>query len=175
MTREKSPPSLPAQLGEQGLRGENPHTAALADGEQMLAVTRSKNIDLGLDRAGEDEVVGGVSGHWLRGPGRGPDRLHREFPEQRLGLDPPLRLEVELLGENAPQLDYHWVEEDQLEAAVDRFLEKSARRSRCDEGGDQDVGVETGAQAQRRRDRSSSTKTSVSSGPIPSFSARSRP
>lgn len=32
--------SLPSQLGEQGLRGKDPHAAALADGEQMLAVTR---------------------------------------------------------------------------------------------------------------------------------------
>jgi len=94
--------------------------------------------------------------------------------EQRLGVAPPLWFEVELLGEDALQFDYHRVEEDQLEATVDRLLEKPARRSRCDEGGDQDVGVETGPQAQRRRDRSSSTKTSVSSGPIPSFSARSR-
>ena len=167
--------SLTSQLGEQGLRGEDPHAAALANGKQVLAVTRGQDLDPGLDRAGEDEVIGGVSGHRLRGPGRGPDRLHREFSEQRLGLDPSLRVEVELLGEDALQLDYHRVEEDQLEATVYRFLEEPARRSRCDEGGDQDVGVETCAQAQCRRNRSSSTKASVSSGPIPSFSARSRP
>jgi len=88
----------------------------------MLAVTRGKSTDPGLDRAGEDEVVGGVSGHRLRGPGGGPDRLHRELSEQCLGLAPPLRLEVELLGEDPLQLDYHRVEEDQLEATVDRFL-----------------------------------------------------
>jgi len=167
--------SLTSQLGEQGLRGEDPHAAALADGEQVLAIARGQDFDPGLDRAGEDEIVGGVSGHRLRGLSWDPDRLHREFSEQRLGLYPSLRVEVELLGENALQLNDHRIEEDQLEATVDRFLEKSARRSRCDEGGDQDVGVETGAQAQRRRDRSSSTTASVSSGPIPSFSARSRP
>lgn len=141
----------------------------------MLAITSSKNIDLGLDRAGEDEVVGRISGHRLRGLGRGFDRLHGEFPEQRLQLAPPLRLESELLGENTPQLNYDGVEEDQLEAAVDRFLEQPARWPRGDEGGDQDVGVKTSAQAQRCRDRSSSTTASASSGPIPSLSARSRP
>lgn len=113
----------------------------------MLAVTRGQDVDPGLDGAGEDEVVGGVTGHRLRGPGRRPDRLQCELSEQRLGLAPRLRLDVELLGENALQLDYYRVEEDQLEAAVDRLLEKSARRSPCDEGGDKDVGVETRAQS----------------------------
>lgn len=173
--RKEQTQSLPSQLGEQGLRGEDPHATALADGEQMLAVTRGQDLDLGLDCAGEDAIVGGVSGHRLRGGGWGPDRLHSEFSEQRLGLDPSLRVEVELPGEDAPQLDDHRIEENQLERAVDRLLEEPARRARRDEGGNQDVGVETGAQAQRRRDRSSSTTASVSSGPIPSFSARSRP
>lgn len=73
--------SIPSQLGEQGLRGEDPHAAALTDGKQMLAVARGQDLDPSLDRTGEDEVVGGISGHRLRGPSRGLDRLHRKFSE----------------------------------------------------------------------------------------------
>jgi hypothetical protein len=65
--------------------------------------------------------------------------------------------------------------QDELQAGVDHLLENPAGRAGGDERRDQDVGVADDTQDQLRPERISSTSVSVSSGPIPRVSARSRP
>lgn len=88
----------------------------------MLAVPGDQDLDLGPDRAGEDNVVGRVTGHGLGGPRCSLDRFHCQFSEQRLDLPQSLWVELKLLGEDALQLGDHGFEQDQLQAAVDRLL-----------------------------------------------------
>jgi hypothetical protein len=65
--------------------------------------------------------------------------------------------------------------QDELQAGVDHLLENPAGRPGGDERRDQDIGVAGDAQDQLRPERISSTSASVSSGPTPRASARSRP
>lgn len=88
---------------------------------------------------------------------------------------PAAGLKAQLGGEDALQLRLDWLCEDELKATVDDLIDDAAGRAGRDEGRDQDVGVTENAQSQLCAERISSTNASLSSGPIPRSSARSRP
>jgi len=147
----------------------------LTQRKQVATIAGHQHLDSGPDRAGEDQVVIGVAADRV-GPARGGgDEFGREVDEQLLDGLPSVGLEADIPGQDPLQLDQYRSGQNQLDPAVDRLLEDPARRPRCDEGRDEDVGVAGDPQDQRRPERDSSTKASMSSGPTPIASARSRP
>lgn len=144
-------------------------------GEQMPSIAGNEDVHPPFDRTGENHVVVGIAGDGVgRSFGRG-GHLGGHVDQELFDLAPALRLEAQLPGEDSFQLDHRWLREDELQATVDRLLDYAARRSRRDERGDKDVGVAEDAQDQPRCERISSTSASLSSGPIPRASERSRP
>jgi hypothetical protein len=104
----------PSQLGEQGLWGEDPHTAIRPEREHVLMVPRNENVDSRLHCTCEDQVVVRIPGDglgWLR---RSRDRLHCQAGEERLDFSPSLRLETELRDEDPHQLVHNGLLENQL-------------------------------------------------------------
>ena len=147
----------------------------LAYRKQVAMITGDKDLDPGRDRTGEDQVVVGVAANRLGWALRGDDEFGGEVYEQLLDRLPSIGLEADLPGQDPLQLDQHRPRQDQFDPAVDRFLEDPARRPGRDERRDEDVGVASDPQDQRRPERDSSTTASLSSGPIPMASARPRP
>ena len=147
----------------------------LSNGELVAAVTGHENLHLGLNRTGKDQVIVWVAGHRLGRVLRRWNQLGRKIDEELFDLLPALRLKAQLLGEGPLQLDHHWMGQDEFQASVDRLLEDPAGRSGGDERRHQDVGVTGDSQDQPRPERISSTTASLSSGPTPRTSARSRP
>jgi hypothetical protein len=113
----------------------------LADGEQVAPVARDEGIHSRPNCAGEDQVIIAVARHGLGRGRRRRSQINRELEEKLLDSSPMLRLEAHLSSQDLPQLHHHRLEQDKLQASVDRLLEEPARRPRRDEGGDQDVGV----------------------------------
>ncbi len=147
----------------------------LSNGEQVPVVAGYENVHRGLDRTGKDKVVIWVSRHPLGRILRRWSQLDRKIDEKLLDLSPALLLEAQLLGEDPLQLDHHWLGQDELKTSIDRLLEDAAGRSGGDERRHEDVGVAGDPQDQPRPERISSIKASLSSGPTPRASARSRP
>ena len=147
----------------------------LPHGEQMPAIARDEHVHPRLNRTGKNQVIGRVARYRLGCGLRCRDQLDRKVNEKLLDPLPALRLETQLPGEDPLQLDHHRLGQDELQAGVDYLLEDPAWRSGGDERRDQDVGVAGDSQDQRRPERISSTSASVSSGPTPRASARSRP
>lgn len=112
----------------------------------MLAIARDEHLDVCLRHASEDQVVVWVAGRGLHRPLWRRNRLHRQIDEQCFNLLPSLRVERELLHEDALQLLQDWLRQDQLKATVYRFLDYATRRPSRDKRGDQHVGVEGDAQ-----------------------------
>lgn len=144
-------------------------------GKQVATIPGHENLDPGLHCAGENQIVVRVAADRLGMVRRGGNQLRREIDEKPSGLLPAPRLEADLPGQDPLQLDQHRAGQDQLDPAVDRLLEDPARRSGRDERRDEDVGVAGDAQDQRSPERDSSTNDSLSSGPMPTASARPRP
>lgn len=140
----------------------------------MTTIAGHEHLDPGLDHTGEDQVVIWVATDRL-GPARGRvDQFGREVDQKLLDRLPSVELEAELPGQDPLELDEHRTGQDQLDPAVDRLLEDPTRRPGGDERRDQDVGVAGDPQDQWRPERDSSTNASLSSGPTPTASARSR-
>lgn len=147
----------------------------LTQREQVAAISGHEHLDPGRHRTGEDKVVIWIAADGL-GSARGRvDQLGREVDQKLLDRLPTVDLEAELPGQDPLQLDDDRTGQDQLDPAVDRLLEDPARRSGSDERRDEDVGVAGDPQDQWRPERDSSTTASLSSGPTPTASARSRP
>lgn len=147
----------------------------LTQGKQMSAIAGDDDLDPGCHRTGEDQVVIRVAADRL-GPARGGvDQFGCEVDQKLLGSLPAVFLEAELHGQDPLKLNDHRTGQDQLDPAVDRLLEDPARRSGGDERRDEDIGVAGDPQDQWRPERDSSTNASLSSGPTPTASARSRP
>ncbi len=134
-----------------------------------------ENFHRSLNRAGKDQIIVWVARHRLGRALRRRNQLGREVEEKLLDRLPARRLEAQLFGENPLQLDHHRLGQDELQASVDGLLENPAWRSGGDERRHEDVGVAGDSQDQPRPERISSTRVSLSSGPIPRASARSRP
>lgn len=141
----------------------------------MATIAGHEHLDPGRDRAGEDQIIVGIAADRLGPARRGIDQFGREIDDQLPGRLPALRLEADLLGQDPLQLDQHRSRNDQLDPPVDRLLEDPARRPGGDERRDEDIGVAGDPQDQRRPERISSTTASLSSGPMPTDSARPRP
>lgn len=168
-------PLCATQLREQRLWGDHPNAMMLTDGKQMPVIAGDEHVHLRLNRASEDQVIVRVSRHrlgWSLGRSNHPGR---KVDQKLLDALPALWLEAQLPGKDPLQLDHHRLGQDELQAGVDCLLEDPARRTGGDERRDQDVGVAGDSQDQLRPERVSSTRASLSSGPIPSASARSRP
>lgn len=87
-----------------------------------------------------------------------------------------MSVKAELFGQHSVQLVENGYRDEELQPAVDRLVENTARWSAGDERRDENVGVAKNAgEAQADPPRSSSTSASVSSGPTPRFSACRRP
>lgn len=147
----------------------------LTQGKQVATVAGHEHLDPRRDRTGEYQVVVGVAAErlgWVRGGG---DHLRSQIDEQLPDTLPAPRLEAELPGQDPLQLHQHWSGQHKRDPAVDRLLEDPARRPGRDERRDEDVGVAGDPQDQPRPERISSTRASLSSGPMPIDSARPRP
>lgn len=141
----------------------------------MATIAGHQRLDSGRDRAGEDQVVIGVAADSVGLARGGGDEFGREVDDELLDCLPSVGLEANLLGQDPLQLYQYRSGQDQLDPPVDRLLEDPARRPGCDEGRDEDVGVAGDPQDQRRPERDSSIRASLSSGPTPIASARPRP
>ena len=147
----------------------------LTQRKQVTAITGDEDLNPCRHHTGKDQVVVGVAADRL-GPTRGGGHhLGREVDEQLPNRLPTVGLEAELPGKDPLQLDQDRARKHQFDPAVDRLLEDPARWTRGDERRDEDVGVAGNPQDQRRPERDSSTTASLSSGPMPMASARSRP
>lgn len=139
----------------------------------MSLVSRDKDINMCTDRAYKDQVVIRIArerparclGRWRR--------FHRHISEKFLDRLPALSSEAELLGEDPLEFAQCGLQKYELQIAIDCLFDDPAGWAGGDECGHQDVGVTGDTQNQRRRARSSSTRASLSSGPIPDISARS--
>jgi len=147
----------------------------LSDGEQVLAIPRDEHVHPRLSSTSKDQVIGRIACHRLRWILGRRNQFGRKIDQKLFDSSPALRLEAQLPGEDPLQLDHHRLGQDELQAGVDYLLENPAGWSGGNERRDQDVGVAGDSQDQLRPERISSTSVSVSSGPIPRASARSRP
>lgn len=132
-------------------------------------------MDVHFDGAGKDQVIGRIASNSIGCGLRRWNPLVSNLDKEFLYLAPTLLLKLQLAGEDALQLHHDWLCEDELQATVNGLFDDAAWRAGRDEGGDQDVGVAENAQGQLCAERISSTNASLSSGPMPSASARSRP
>ena len=145
-----------------------------ADREQVRPVTGREHVDARLDRAGEDRIVCRFARDRV-GVLRQTRSLRCQPGQQLASCTRLLLAEAELLGQHVLELVEDEVRQDKLDPVVDRLLEQAARRPVGDQRRDEDVRVAEDAELQPCLPRSSSTSTSVSSGPTPRSSARRRP
>jgi hypothetical protein len=173
--RRKARQLSPTKLGEQGLRREDTHPAMSGERKQVPSVAGCEDIHLRFDGAGENEVIGGIAGDGVGCGRRRGNQIGGQIREELLDLAPAVSVETQLAGEDSLQLRHDRLGKHEFEAAVYRLFDDTARGTGRDEGGDEDVGVAEDAQVQPCAERISSTSVSLSSGPIPRASARSRP
>lgn len=165
---------LVQELGQQGLRCDEPHSVTFTDREEVFPVTGHEYVDSSFDRGGQDRVVGRVAGDHL-------DMWRRvwsfrcQLGEKFARRGRPLDGEAKFLSQHSMQFGTYELGEEKVEPPVDRFLEQAARRAVGDQGRDEDVRVAEDAARQPWPPRNSSTSASTSSGPMPRVSASRRP
>lgn len=164
-----------SELCKERLGCEQSYAAVLAERKQMLPVACDEDVCAGFDSTGEDDVIASISRDrdGLVGQ-RGLDGGNPfEKPSDVAGA---ISVEAQLFGQHSIELVENGCRDEELQPAVDRLFENTARWSAGDERRDENVGVaENAGEAQADPPRSSSTSASVSSGPTPRFSAFRRP